>query len=217
VAPPQTLLPGSEEFAETCVQAARTSSKILGQLQSGRDLAFYGFFDALTVFSSALILMMSSTVQFKAQPTDGEAVENLRKLLEEMRDAGNMSAHDYFRELMECKDHLDQAREQMNGASDSLHATAGRSDSLEHLMHANDSLGTSRRDPGTDQALIEQINTSDPSGFDTSNLLMGPQLQALVHDPNVSWGVDLLDLPSALLANSCSPGMDSSRGDFGFH
>src|SRR5271168_4903501 len=116
VAPLQTILPGSEEFAETCVQAARTSSQILRQLQIGRDLAVYGFFDALAVFSSALILMMSSTMQFKTLPTDGKAVESLRELLREMRDAGNMSAHDYYQELMECKGHLDQAREQMNGA-----------------------------------------------------------------------------------------------------
>jgi hypothetical protein len=198
VASSQTLLPGSEEFAETCVHAARTSSKILGQLQSGRDLAFYGFFDALTVFSSALILMMSLTVQFKAQPTDDETVEKLRRLLQEMRDAGNMSARDYYQELMECKDHLDRTREQINRAS-------------------NDLSEPSRQSPGPDQALDEQMNAADPGGFDTSYLLMDPQLQAIVQDQNVSWDLNLLDIYPDVFANGYNPWMGSGRDDFGFH
>jgi hypothetical protein len=184
--PQWTLLPGNEklaEIAETCVKAARTSSEILGQLQSGRDLAFYGFFDALAVFSSALILMMSSTVQFGAQPTDGEAAENLQKLLEEMRDAGNMSAHNYYKELMDCKQYLDQACEQINGALALVYATAGKDNSLEDFIHANGSFGTSPRGPSIDQEPNEQTNTADPGSADTSKLLI----------PNVSWDLDLPD------------------------
>jgi hypothetical protein len=176
----------------------------------------YGFFDALAVFSSALILMMSSTVQFKALPADGEAVENLRELLEEMRDAGNMSAYDYYKELMECKVHLDQTRKQMNRDSDSL-VTAGRGSGLEHLSHAGDLLETSQQGLGTDQVLDEQMGVSDSGGFDTSILLMDPQLQALVQDQNISWDLDLLDISPADIASGYESWMYSAGGDFGFH
>jgi len=212
VAPREKLLPGSEELAEKCVQAARISSQILSHLDSGRDLAIYGFFDALAVFSSALILMMSSTVQSKTQTIDGEIAETLRRLLERMKDAGNMSARDYYRELMECKDHLDQVHGHMNGASNSIHETAGQSNTLGHPMHSNNSLGISRQDPITNQALGEQMDTSDPFDIDTSNLL-GPEREALlVLRSNLEWDMDLYGFPSTLFPNDDGLWMESNGG-----
>jgi len=190
VVPWQALLPGSEEFSETCVNAARQSSSILMKLKEGGHLALYGFFDALAVFSSALILMMSSTVQFRTLPSDSKRVEALRRILEEMRDAGNMSASDYYQELIECKHCLEKTREQMDRASDPFDVT-GPSNGVEPPIHTSFPSGPSQSDTDTQPDWYSQINMSDFGDVDTLNLLEGFELQQFLQDTTMLWDRDV--------------------------
>lgn len=59
-APPD---PTTSALAEACIQAARTSNSILAQLWVDGCLAGYGYFDAISVFSSTMILMMSAAMR----------------------------------------------------------------------------------------------------------------------------------------------------------
>lgn len=55
--------PTTSALADACVQAARTSNSILAQLWVDGCLAGYGYFDAISVFSSTMILMMSAAMK----------------------------------------------------------------------------------------------------------------------------------------------------------
>jgi hypothetical protein len=214
--PPWQALLGSEELSETCVDAARQSSSILMKLKEGGHLALYGFFDALAVFSSALILMMSSTVQFRTLPSDSKRVEALRRILEEMRDAGNMSAFDYYQELIECKHRLEQTREQMDRASDPFHVTTEGSNGVEHPIHTNFSSGPSRLDAGAEQGWYEQMNISDLGDVNTSDLLERFELQAFVQDTNMLWDMDTLGFSPPVFSNSDGTLRDFNEGGLDF-
>lgn len=73
-APQRDISPITSALGEACIQAARTSSSILAQLWVDGCLAPFGYFDALSVFASSMILMMSSAMK-EADNNDNDAVE----------------------------------------------------------------------------------------------------------------------------------------------
>lgn len=54
-------------------------------------------------------------MQFKTHEGDSDAVEKSVSLLKNMRDAGNMPAHDYYEQLVQLNCDLLRAAEQMSG------------------------------------------------------------------------------------------------------
>ena len=78
-------------LGEACIQAARTSNSILAQLWVDGCLAAYGYFDALSVFASTMILMMSVAMK-EENGNDNDAVETAWSLLRSMMEAGNLPA-----------------------------------------------------------------------------------------------------------------------------
>jgi hypothetical protein len=95
------------------VDEARTSSDILALLKADGNLARYGFFDALAIFSSTLILMMSSTMNYRSDEKDSERIEKSFCLLKAMKDEGNLPAIDFHELLLELKHELDLRGNQM--------------------------------------------------------------------------------------------------------
>jgi len=71
---PATVSPMTIALGEACVQAARTSNSILAQLWVDGSLAAFGYFDAISVFASTMILMMSCTMK-EDDNSDNDAVE----------------------------------------------------------------------------------------------------------------------------------------------
>jgi hypothetical protein len=134
---PRPLSELVEGLSEACVNAARTSSSIIAQLRCNRDLATYGFFDALSIFSSTLILMMSSTMQYKSHDGDRGKVETSLKLLRAMRDDGNIPAHNYYDQLMQLKDDLDNAVENMNRGFAAAEGDGHQSNGLQTSLAAS--------------------------------------------------------------------------------
>jgi hypothetical protein len=123
----------TDRFSEACVSEARTSSDILALLDKNGNLARYGFFDALAIFSSTLILMMSLTMNFKTDNGDSDRVNRSLILLETMRNEGNMPAVDFFEQLSQVKDELYPKRDRIptitdpfiSGESDGHHINPG--------------------------------------------------------------------------------------------
>lgn len=83
--------PMTAALGEACIQAARTSNSILAQLWVDGCLAPYGYFDALSVFASTIILMMSAAMK-EEDGVDSDAVETAWSLLRSMKEAGNLPA-----------------------------------------------------------------------------------------------------------------------------
>lgn len=74
-APAGPVSPMTSALGEACIQAARTANSILAQLWVDGSLAPFGYFDAISVFSSTMILMMSSAMKDNESNNDNDAVE----------------------------------------------------------------------------------------------------------------------------------------------
>ncbi|KAK6582393.1 hypothetical protein PZA11_004801 [Diplocarpon coronariae] len=98
-------------LADACVQTARSSNQILSQLWVDGCLAMYGFYDALSIFSSTLVLMLSSAMDDidNNASMDHDAIGVAWSLLRSMKDDGNVPAGDYFDQLAILKEELQSA------------------------------------------------------------------------------------------------------------
>lgn len=174
---PRKLSELVEGLSEACVNAARTSSSIIAQLRSNRDLATFGFFDALSIFSSTLILMMSSAMQYKSHEGDRGKVETSLKLLKTMRDDGNIPAHNYFDQLMQLKDDLDHAVKHMRGYLTATEIDGQQSDGLQMLLAAGSS--DARTEIRTAPRLLRDAQSFGGlrSEYDTDAILLDPYVQ----------------------------------------
>lgn len=178
---PRPLSELVEGLSEACVNAARTSSSIIAQLRSNRDLATFGFFDALSIFSSTLILMMSSTIQYKSHEGDRGKVETSVKLLKTMRDDGNISAHNYYDQLMQLKDDLDHAVGNMDRNPTATYSGGHQSNGFQMRLAASGS------DVGTEvQTAPKLLNEGHSFGafgnyYDTGEVLNVPYVQRFVN------------------------------------
>lgn len=204
---PRPLSDLVEGLSEACVNAARSSSSIIAQLWTNGDLATFGFFDALSIFSSTLILMMSSTMQYKAHEGDHDKVITSLSLLKSMRDGGNMPAHNYYYQLVQLKRDLDHASEQIRGNFTVPQNNGDQSNGLQLLVAASGSeLETENR--GMTGVLDERHNFSAFGNYDTGAVLNGPYIQHFLNQ----------DQPDAQSLTDAIPSFptDVFYGDFDF-
>ncbi|MBE3042793.1 fungal specific transcription factor domain-containing protein [Candidatus Bathyarchaeota archaeon] len=84
-------------LAESCVNAAHASSRIVEGLFLDGSIASYGYWDAHHIFSAALILIMSSVM--KSATANMEALETLLSILRSMKNDGSIPAVDFCERL----------------------------------------------------------------------------------------------------------------------
>jgi proline utilization trans-activator len=105
----QPVSPMTSALAEACIQAARISNRILSQLWVDGCLAIYGFYDAVSIFSSTLVLMISSTMKKPENDVDADGIDTAWSLMRSMKDEGNVPINDYFDQLVHLKQDLEDA------------------------------------------------------------------------------------------------------------
>ena len=101
-------------LGEACIQAARASNLMLAQLWIDNNVAIYGYFDANYIFSSTIILMLSTMLKDDGG-RDEDAVETACSLLRNMRDKGSFPATDYYEYLAQLRTDLDKMIEKIEG------------------------------------------------------------------------------------------------------
>lgn len=84
-------------LAESCVNAAHASSRIVEGLFLDGSIASYGYWDAHHIFSAALILIMSSVMKPAMANTEG--LETLLSILRSMKNDGSIPAVDFCERL----------------------------------------------------------------------------------------------------------------------
>lgn len=84
-------------LAESCVNAAQASGRIVEGLFLDGSIASYGYWDAHHIFSAALILIMSSVM--KSATANSEALETLLSILRSMKNDGSIPAVDFCERL----------------------------------------------------------------------------------------------------------------------
>ncbi|KAH6703133.1 fungal-specific transcription factor [Leptodontidium sp. MPI-SDFR-AT-0119] len=95
------IAPVISTLAEACLRTARHSNELLTEVWIDGTLSTFGYFDAQYLFSSAVILAISSVTDVDGR--DSDLVEAAAQLLQSMANCGNLSA-------IEFCGHLDQVR-----------------------------------------------------------------------------------------------------------
>lgn len=116
--------PTTTALANSCVNAARTSNKILSKLFIDGTLATLGYWDAHYLFSSTMILIMSAVMDPNVAVSD--AVQTAFNLLHSMRDGGNVPASDYCNCLALIQTNLIELREGTGRENDAAHSDQDR-------------------------------------------------------------------------------------------
>jgi proline utilization trans-activator len=101
------MTPVTSTLADACLHTARHSNELLTQLWIEGALSTFGYFDAHYLFSSAVILAISSISD--ADSKDKDRLDSAAQLLRSMADSGNLSATEF------CG-HLDQVRSAIDGS-----------------------------------------------------------------------------------------------------
>ncbi|KFA48099.1 hypothetical protein S40293_08354 [Stachybotrys chartarum IBT 40293] len=135
-------------LAESCVNAAHASSRIVEGLFLDGSIATFGYWDAHHIFSASLILIMSAVM--KPTAANSEALETLLSILRSMKKHGNIPAVDYCARLCHVRNRVSDLRGQ------------GRTE----LLSSNDTNAQGRvgnRNDGTDGVEPQAMAASRPA------------------------------------------------------
>ncbi|KAF4965600.1 hypothetical protein FSARC_6622 [Fusarium sarcochroum] len=84
-------------LAESCVNAAQASSRIVESLFLDGSIATFGYWDAHHIFSAAMILIMSAVM--KPTAVNSDHLETLLSVLRSLKNDGNIPAVDFCERL----------------------------------------------------------------------------------------------------------------------
>ncbi|KAF4336150.1 positive activator of transcription [Fusarium beomiforme] len=88
-------------LAESCVNAAQASSRIVEGLFLDGSIATFGYWDAHHIFSAAMILIMSAVM--KPTAVNSDHLETLLSVLRSLKNDGNIPAVDFCERLSEIQ------------------------------------------------------------------------------------------------------------------
>jgi hypothetical protein len=97
VPPRQNVSSITLALAESCVNAAQASSRIVEGLFLDGSIATFGYWDAHHIFSAAMILIMSAVM--KPTAVNSDHLETLLSVLRSLKNDGNIPAVDFCERL----------------------------------------------------------------------------------------------------------------------
>ncbi|KAL4751396.1 hypothetical protein BDW72DRAFT_203102 [Aspergillus terricola var. indicus] len=173
-------------LAESCINAAQASSRIVEGLFLDGSIATFGYWDAHHIFSAAMILIMSAMM--KPTAINSDCLETLLSVLRSMKNDGNIPAVDFCERLS----HI-QAR------VSTLRAT-GRFGSVEFERPANRHPlsgfeGASTAAAAQDQPLRTPMSLEDDTqrdntalfNYDNVDVLANPLIGSFLDRNQVQW------------------------------
>jgi proline utilization trans-activator len=95
-------------LAESCINAAQASSRLVESLFLDGSIATFGFWDAHHMFSAAMILIMSAIMRPTAMNSD--LLETLLSVLRSLKSNGNIPAVDFCERLSQIQARVSQLR-----------------------------------------------------------------------------------------------------------
>ncbi|KAL4990422.1 fungal-specific transcription factor domain-containing protein [Aspergillus falconensis] len=97
VTPRQSVSSITLALAESCINAAQASSRIVEGLFLDGSIATFGYWDAHHIFSAAMILIMSAMM--KPTTVNSDCLETLLSVLRSLKNDGNIPAVDFCERL----------------------------------------------------------------------------------------------------------------------
>lgn len=172
-------------LADACIHAARSSNSLLTQLWIDGGMAIFGYFDSHYLFSSTIILMMSSILGTTNSDADREAVDTASDIMQSMVQDGNLPAAGFYSHFVEIRKGLLEFVERGGGhaqhsstgvvVAPPTATTMGDQGPLEQQVRLNNASGTG------------QINDSN-SAFLVQSALDDPSIQSFLTQGDVQWG-----------------------------
>ncbi|KAF2152725.1 hypothetical protein K461DRAFT_268623 [Myriangium duriaei CBS 260.36] len=101
-----SMPPAVRGLAETCMQCARHSYRLLSASWIDGSFATFDYFNTQYLFSATSILAISSVLPSSQQQEDRDSFETAVHLLEQLRDSGSFAAKDYCAHLSAVKENL---------------------------------------------------------------------------------------------------------------
>ncbi|KFZ16540.1 hypothetical protein V502_05055 [Pseudogymnoascus sp. VKM F-4520 (FW-2644)] len=144
--PTNDMTPVTSTLADACLHTARHSNELLTQLWIEGALSTFGYFDAQYLFSSAVILAISSISD--ADGKDKDRLDSAAQLLQSMANSGNLSATEF------CG-HLDQVRSAANESRSAV-TDAPSTSEAEPGISTYSAFNTTMSPLTTEMALLEQ-------------------------------------------------------------
>ncbi|CRG91314.1 putative transcriptional regulatory protein C417,09c [Talaromyces islandicus] len=177
--------PTTMALADACIHAARSSNGLLTQLWIDGGMAIFGYFDSHYLFSSTIILMMSSILGTTNSDADREAVDTASDIMQSMVQDGNLPAAGFYSHFVEIRKGLLEFVEQGGGPAQhsstgvvgaaATTTTMGDQGPLEQQMRVNNA------------GSAGQINDSN-SAFLVQSALDDPSIQSFLTQGDVQWG-----------------------------
>ncbi|KAL2067518.1 hypothetical protein VTL71DRAFT_1943 [Oculimacula yallundae] len=171
-------------LAEACIHAAKhTHSLIIHQWTSG-SLPIFGYFNVQYLFSSAMVLLMSSLIFAENATSDMEAFETSAQILRCMSGDGNLTAAEFSKNLEEVKVSLEvykASRNPNNVGGDP--ARLGTTESADPPVAASGDLSTAFG------SSIDVSLRNAPGGFTTEMAFMEPTMQSFLAQSDFDLGL----------------------------
>jgi proline utilization trans-activator len=95
-------------LAESCINAAQASSRLVESLFLDGSIATFGFWDAHHIFSAAMILIMSAIM--KPTAANSDLLETLLSVLRSLKSNGNIPAVDFCERLSQIQARVSELR-----------------------------------------------------------------------------------------------------------
>lgn len=183
----QTFSSITMALADSCVNAAQASCRIVEGLFLDGSIATYGYWDAHHIFSAAMILIMSAVM--KPTPTTSDALETLLSILRSMRNDGNIPAVDFCERLFHIQSRVSDLRStgQLGGEPD----------------HSLSDDSPSRRTAEDDQASLPMpmgavSGSASGLGYVDGDILGNPLIGNFLDDSRASWHEGIFSKDGAL-------------------
>ncbi|KAI2673424.1 transcriptional regulator family: Fungal Specific TF [Penicillium roqueforti] len=181
--PSQSFSPTTTALADSCVNAARTSNRILSKLFVDGTLAILGYWDAHYLFSSTLILLMSAVMSPSQAVSD--AVDTALSVLCSMRDDGNVPANDYYERLLLVQKSIAELRDGVRKGRDGGPPTAAQSPQIAGTAHERaqlDEVGWAAQNNDVGGVGIENFRLED-----NLDALANPYIDGFLAEKSFTW------------------------------
>ncbi|KAH8800284.1 putative C6 transcription factor [Xylogone sp. PMI_703] len=165
--------PTTIALADACVHAARSSNSLLAQLWIDGGMAIFGYFDSHYLFSSTIILMMSSILGNSNSEQDREAIETASDIMQSIVQDGNLPAVGFYQHFCEIRKALNDFKERGERLGDNS-STGPMFD-----------LGMSEEPSRLHRS--EAVNDTN-SAFLVNSALDDPSIQHFLTQPDIQWG-----------------------------
>lgn len=163
-------------LAESCVNAAQASSRIVEGLFLDGSIATFGYWDAHHIFSAAMILIMSAVM--KPTAVNSDHLETLLSVLRSLKNDGNIPAVDFCERLSHIQTRVSTLR--ATGRLDGVPPTTRPPSPGENPLGQNQPLQTPMSmDNGCDAGVIDYENVDILGNPLIGSFLDGNQVQWL--------------------------------------